>query len=76
MTREEFEQALDAGKIRTRLRFGALWRTKRNGKTKTWKKDPTRWEVPIKIGLKEYGTVDRHNVDSGLFVVHEEDHVA
>lgn len=26
---------------------------RRNGKTKTWKRQPERWEVPVKYGLWE-----------------------
>lgn len=29
------------------------WR--RNGKTKTWKRQPTRFQIPVKYGLYRYG---------------------
>lgn len=33
------------------------WR--RNGKTKTWKKNPECFEVPVKYGLRAYGRITR-----------------
>ena len=35
------------------------WRV--NGKCKTWKRDPDRWELPVKYGLKAYGTITNEN---------------
>jgi hypothetical protein len=61
MTREEFETALDAhrlwiqewpnGKCRWYL-------VRRNGRTRTWKKDAARWEIPIKWKFRSTGRVN------------------
>ena len=66
MTREAFETALDAGLLqikkvisRTRYRRNlhkpiTEWYTcRRNGKTQTWNKDPSRFEIPIKYSFKD-----------------------
>jgi hypothetical protein len=51
MTREEFEKALDEHRLWI-IEYGGKgqrnYLVRRNGATKTWKKDPTRWEVPVK----------------------------
>lgn len=32
-------------------------RWRRNGATRTWRRDPQRWEVPVKHGLYQYATI-------------------
>ena len=45
------------------------WR--RNGKTKTWKRDSDRWEVPVKHGLYDYGTLTNRGLGQyDLSVLH------
>jgi hypothetical protein len=39
-------------------RFGTVRDCKINGRVRTWKRDPTHVEVPIKIGLYEYATLN------------------
>ena len=34
---------------------------RRNGATKTWKRDPARFKVPVKHGLYTYGTITDQN---------------
>mgnify|MGYP003394573501 FL=1 len=34
---------------------------RRNGQTRTWKRDVARFEVPIKYGLYEYSTINQNN---------------
>lgn len=34
---------------------------RRNGRTLTWKRDPTRFCVPIKYGLYQYGEITEDN---------------
>lgn len=70
-TREQFEAALAAGKVKARMAKGSLWSVRRNGKTKTWKRDTERWEIPIKIGFKTYGTVTQDNLNSGELVIED-----
>ena len=33
-----------------------IWR--RNGKTKTWKREPERFSIPVKYGLYHYGYIN------------------
>lgn len=44
----------------------ANWR--RNGKTKTWKRDPERWEIPVKFGMYAYTRIT--NLDADLACYH------
>jgi hypothetical protein len=56
MTRIEFETALDAGKLETRIstREGDKWYlVRRNGRTQTWKRDTRRFEIPIKFRFRD-----------------------
>ena len=36
-------------------------RWRRNGRTKTWKRDASRFRVPIKFGLYHYGEITETN---------------
>lgn len=36
-------------------------RVRRNGKTQTWKRDTTRFRVPIKHGMYDYGEITLDN---------------
>lgn len=38
-----------------------VWR--RNGATKTWKRDPERWQVPVKFGMYDYGYINNTIAD-------------
>ena len=40
-----------------------VWRV--TGKPKTWKRDPDRFQIPIRYGMYEHGYVDQDNI--GLF---------
>jgi hypothetical protein len=31
---------------------GRYWKLRRNGATQTWKRDPSRFSIPVKAGLK------------------------
>jgi hypothetical protein len=59
----DFEQALDQGILEVPVNSGYIlrpqryWRIRRNGKTRTWKRDAERWEIPCKAGLKLCFTV-------------------
>jgi hypothetical protein len=60
MTQEEFEAALDGRRLWIREWEGlrARWYlVRRNGVTKTWKKDGSKWTVPIKWKLKSTARV-------------------
>lgn len=45
----------------------ARWRA--NGKCKTWKRNPERFQLPIKYGLYSYGYITEENAH--LFIVEE-----
>jgi hypothetical protein len=44
---------------------GTARQAKVNGKIRTWKRDATRVEVPLKYGLYEYGTFDTSDILAG-----------
>ena len=52
MTRQEFEALLDAGQLEIKMSTKKGWCCRRNGKTKTWTRDSSRWEIPIKFGFR------------------------
>ena len=43
------------------------WR--RNGKTKTWKKNPERFAIPVKYGLKTYSTITEDTLNIWVYKV-------
>ena len=50
-------EAIDAGRVWTAMSHGKYWRVRRNGATQTWKRDPNRFRIPVKFGLKGYGQI-------------------
>lgn len=54
-----FEEALNAGNVWGAMRNGRFWRVRRNGATRRWRRDPSRWEIPIKAGLRSYATINQ-----------------
>ncbi len=40
---------------------GRLITWRRNGKTQTWKRTPTRFRIPVKYGLYVYGEITEKN---------------
>ena len=67
MTRVELETALDQGRVQVLMSNGNWWRLRRNGQTKTWKRDTVKFRIPVKAGLRAYAYVDNHNLNSGNF---------
>jgi hypothetical protein len=53
MTRDEIETALDRGRLQIQSHNGRWYDVRRNGATKTWKRDPNKVEIPCKVGFKE-----------------------
>lgn len=45
---------------------GDARQAKVNGKVRTWKRDASRVEVPIKYGLYEYGTLEARDLERVL----------
>lgn len=39
----------------------SVWR--RNGQTKTWKRSPERFRIPVKYGMYAYGYIDETDLD-------------
>jgi hypothetical protein len=68
-TRAEIERALDAGRLKARMSNGNLWSVRRNGATKTWKREPGRYRIPVKFGFKGYGTIDETNSNGDVFAI-------
>lgn len=64
VTRENVEHLLDSGLLYVAMANDRWWQARRNGKTRRWKKDPTRIEIPFKCGFK---ICDKLNTDDGYF---------
>ena len=63
--RADIDELLDAGKIYIRMTTGKWWQIRRNGKTRTWKRNANRFAIPCKAGMYEYGTIDESFLQSG-----------
>ena len=50
---------------------GTACRWKINGKVKTWKRDETRIQIPVKRGMYQYGYIDETNF--GCFSLTEDE---
>ena len=55
------ETALAEGRLWAEMRSGRWWRVRRNGKTQHWKRDPTRFRIPVKAGLRSYAEITETN---------------
>ncbi len=53
MTRLELEAALDSGKLEVQWANGTWHSVRRNGASKTWKRDPLRFAIPVKTGFRD-----------------------
>jgi hypothetical protein len=51
------EQAITSNEFHLPKGDGTCYRYRRNGKTKTWKRTPGRYRVPVKNGLYNYGHI-------------------
>lgn len=77
-TRANFEELLDAGRLETAVGPGRWWKLRRNGRTRTWKRDPGRFLVPVKAGFREAGWITNTNfsaegvLDSTFFRIGDE----
>jgi hypothetical protein len=49
---------------------GNWWRIRRNGRTKFWKHQPERWQIPVKAGMSVYAYLTDENAH--LFRVRED----
>lgn len=57
ITRQNIDKMLDAGELYAAMNSGRWHKLRRNGATKTWKRDVTRIRVPFKYGLYGYGAI-------------------
>lgn len=53
MTLDECEAALDAGTLQVQWRNGKWYAVRRNGATKRWKRDASRFRIPCKTGFRD-----------------------
>lgn len=51
-TIDDLNLAIDKHWLWVRMNSGRYWQCRRNGATKRWKRDPERFRVPVKFGLK------------------------
>lgn len=54
---------------------GKVFRAKVNGSPKTWKRDPTRVEVPLKYGIRDYFTASAQPDGTMSWLLIPADHV-
>jgi hypothetical protein len=54
----ECETALDTGKLYAAAGSNRYWLARRNGATKRWKRDATRFRIPIKYGFRGTGRIE------------------
>ncbi len=64
ITRANVDSMLDSGRIEVAMKNGNWWQIRRNGKTRTWKKDSKRVAIPFKAGMYAYGTITETDFDS------------
>ena len=57
ITRLNVNELLDRGMIECAMNSGKWWRIRRNGKTRTWKRDAMRIAIPFKYGMYGYGLI-------------------
>lgn len=62
VTRSNIERLMDARMLQTLMHSGAWWDIRRNGQTQTWKKDPDRFRIPFKFGLKFRGALTQSDM--------------
>ena len=66
ITRKNVDSLLDKGEIECAMRNGNWWRIRRNGATKTWKRDANRVYIPYKMGLYGYGAITETDFENGI----------
>ena len=64
MTQQEIETALDSGRLETRWANGKWYAVRRNGATRTWKRDKDRFAIPCKTGFRDCFTIATYGEDA------------
>lgn len=59
---ETLEKQIADGKVYAEMNNGRFWQVRRNGATKRWKREPDRFRIPIKVGLRGYAAIENDNV--------------
>jgi hypothetical protein len=72
MNRQTIEAALDAGQLYINVGLGKYWRCRRNGATQTWKRDPSRFRIPVKAGLYKYWAIREDNMSMSYWRIGED----
>jgi hypothetical protein len=70
---QQVEWELDHGFLWIKMNNGRYWKLRRNGKTKTWKRELFRYRIPVKAGMYKYSEVtnqtDIGTYDSGHYII-------
>ena len=65
--------ALDHGCLWIKMNNGRYWRLRRNGRTQTWKRNVSRFRIPVKMGMYGYSEITNETAigeyDSGANVI-------
>lgn len=69
MTRQEIETALDSHVLQARAPNGKWYDVRRNGRTKLWKREPDRFSIPVKCGLRDCWRIENEVMNSGYYGV-------
>ena len=59
ITRDNVDSLLDRRQIEVAKSNGRWWEIRRNGATRTFKRDANRIEIPFKAGMRGYGTISQ-----------------
>lgn len=60
---EAIDNAVNDGRVYAEMTHGNFWRVRRNGATKRWKREPNRFRIPVKAGLRAYGAIEPNNLN-------------
>jgi hypothetical protein len=59
--RRDIDRALDDGNLWAAMMDGRYWRLRRNGRTRLWKTQRDRFEIPVKCGIRSYATITQYS---------------
>lgn len=65
ITPQNVESLLRAGFLEVAMKSGRWWRIRANGARKTWKREPSRFRLPFKAGLKNCGAITESDFVAG-----------